>query len=65
MAYVIEYYNEGVLKGKTPWTGSLEDTTRVARDGLVRHDADFARIINDETGAEVASVRRGSDAHRT
>ncbi len=50
MAFIIEYYKEGVLKGKTPWGDTLERTKQVALEGLSRHDADFARIINDETG---------------
>jgi hypothetical protein len=65
MAFIIEYYKEGVLKGKTPWGDTLERTKQVALEGLSRHDADFARIINDETGAEVDSVRRDADATRT
>ena len=59
--YSIEYFNEGAKLQAVPWSGSLEQTLQVARDGLIRHGADFARIIDSDTGAEVDSVRR--DAH--
>ena len=58
MAYRIEYFREGREIGTTPWAQSLDDTIRVARDGLVRHQADFARIVDvDGSGAEVWSGR--------
>ncbi|MDE2182177.1 MAG: hypothetical protein KGJ78_04070 [Alphaproteobacteria bacterium] len=59
MAYLIEYYKEGVKAGDTPWNGTFEETKKVARDGLIRHDCDFARIIDvDGSGAEIWSERR-------
>ena len=35
------------------WTGTLVVATKVARDGLVVHNADAAGVL-DETGKEVA-----------
>lgn len=58
MAYLIEYYRDTVKIGATPWDASLEKTMQVARDGLIRHNADVFRIIDDDTGAEVESGRR-------
>ena len=65
MAFVIEYYKEGVKKGSTSWDDTLEKTKQVAMDGLIRHDADFARIVDDNSGAEVASVIRSDNSNRT
>ena len=64
MALPIEYYDQGRQIRKTPYAGLLPDVERVARDGLVRHSADFYRIIDvDGSNAEVASGRR--DVHGT
>lgn len=63
MAYNIQYFLDGQKIGSTPWADTLAKTKQVARDGLIRHKADMARIINDETGAEVDSVTR--DVKRT
>ncbi|CUI01118.1 hypothetical protein PHA8399_03259 [Leisingera aquaemixtae] len=59
MAYKVEYYREGKLIGSSPWDKDLEATKQFARDGLIRHSCDFARIIDvDGSGAEIWSVRR-------
>ena len=58
MAYVIEYYRDTLKIGATPWDAPLEKTVQVARDGLIRHNADFFRVVDDFTGAEVESGRR-------
>ena len=56
MAYKIEYFKEGQNIGDTPWEASLDETIKVAEDGLIRHRADFFRIIDvDGSGGEVAS----------
>lgn len=65
MAYRIIYYKDGSEIGSTPWADTLERTKQAARDGLIRHQADMARIIDvDGSGAEVASVTRDDNAHR-
>ena len=57
--YRIDYFKEGVAKGSTPWAGTLDDVRKIAQDGLIRHDSDFARIIDvDGSGVEVDSVKR-------
>ena len=59
MAYLVEYYREGVKKGSSPHAGPLENAKMFAEDRLLRHDADFARIIDVEgSGAEIWSVSR-------
>jgi hypothetical protein len=59
MVYSIEYFRDTKQIGKTPWDGDLEKTKQVARDGLIRHQADFVRIIDvDGSGAEIWSERR-------
>ena len=58
MPYVVEYFKEGQKVGSAQWKGTLVGTQRVAEDGLIRHQADSYRIIDDDTGAEVASGRR-------
>jgi hypothetical protein len=58
MAYVIEYF-EGTKKiGSTPCADSIDAAIRAAEDGLKRHHADFYRIMDDSSGAEVESGRR-------
>jgi hypothetical protein len=58
MAYVIEYFKDTVRIGSSLWDRSLEATIHMAKDGLIRHQADFYRIIDDNSGAEVESGRR-------
>lgn len=45
MAYRIEYFMEGTLRDSAPSAESLERTKQVARSEMIRHQADFARII--------------------
>jgi hypothetical protein len=64
LAYVVEYYKDGVRRGSSPHAGPLENAKLFAEDGLIRHGADFARIMDvDGSGAEIWSVRR--DAPRS
>lgn len=66
MAYRIVYYRDGREIGSTPWSDTLEATKQIASDGLIRHQANMARIIDvDGSGAEVASVVRDDNADRT
>ena len=65
MAYAIEYFREGNKIGDSPHQGPLGKTEEVAKNGLLIHNADFARIIDDNSGAEVSSVRRGAEALRS
>jgi hypothetical protein len=58
MAYVIEYFRDGVKIGSVLWARTLDDTVQLAKDGLIRQQADLFRIIDDDTGAEVESGRR-------
>ena len=58
MVFVIKYYRRGVLVGSTPWADSLEKAKEVATGGLIRHSADIACVIDDETGQEAALVKR-------
>jgi hypothetical protein len=56
--YRIEYFKEGKSAGLTLWAGSLEESKPVVRAGLIRHHADFARLIDvDGSNAEVWSCR--------
>lgn len=57
MAFLVEYYREGRLIGSTPWGGTLDATKHLARRGVKMHKADFARVMNDASGAEVWSIR--------
>jgi hypothetical protein len=59
MAYVVEYYKDGVKKWSSPHAGPMENAKMFAEDGLTRHQVDFARIIEMEgSGAEIWSVAR-------
>ena len=58
MAFRIDYYKEGLLAGSTPHPGPQNETEKFAKDGLIRHRADFYRIIDVASNAEVASGRR-------
>lgn len=62
LGYSIEYYETGDRNASAPSVRSsgadtLAQTMQFARDELITHGADFALIIDDETGDEVASVR--------
>lgn len=59
MAFRVVYFLEGRQIGESPHDGPLPLTERFAREGLIRHGADFYRIISlDGSNAEVASGRR-------
>jgi hypothetical protein len=59
MAFRIDYYKEGGWAGSTPHPGPQHETEKFAKDGLIRHRADFYRIIDvGGSNAEVASGRR-------
>ena len=57
MAFRIDYFKEGLLAGSTPHPGPQHDTEKFAKDSLIRHRADFYRIIDVDSNAEVASGR--------
>jgi hypothetical protein len=57
MHFVIVYHTNAEEVGRAPWAGALEDTVRVARDGLLRHNADRF-IIFDDRGQVVATGQR-------
>jgi hypothetical protein len=42
-----------------PSPGPLATTKGVAQDGLIRHQAEFYQITDDETGKQVAIARNG------
>ncbi|MBB6125130.1 hypothetical protein [Sphingobium subterraneum] len=56
--YRVEYYSGEIRKGTTPHAGDLEKVKRFAADGLIRHGADRALIVNDDTGATAAVVEK-------
>jgi hypothetical protein len=58
MVFRIDYYKEGLLAGSTPHPGPQHETEKCAKDGMIRHRADFYRIIDVGSNAEVASGRR-------
>ena len=57
MAFRIEYFKEGLLAGSTPHPGPQHEAEKFAKDGMIRHRADFYRIIDADSNAEVASGR--------
>jgi hypothetical protein len=59
MAYVVEHYKDGVKKRSSPHAGPMENAKMFAEDGLTRHQADFARIMDmEDSGAEIWSVKQ-------
>ncbi len=49
MVYRIRYYDKDSKEiGSTPWAESLEQTKRVAQDGLIQHSAASARIFDED-----------------
>jgi hypothetical protein len=64
MAFRIDYYKEGEFAGSTPHPGPELMTETFAKDGLVRHRADFYRIIDVDSNAEVVSGRRDDEASK-
>jgi hypothetical protein len=61
MAFRIDYYKEGLMAGSTPHPGPQHETEKFAKDGMKRHRADFYRIIDADSNAEVASGRRDGE----
>ena len=62
MGYTIEYYEKGDRNASAPTVrnsdaDTLAQTMQLARDELIRRGADYALIIDDGSGDEVASVR--------
>lgn len=56
MVYRVRYYREGAMIGSAPWAASLEETKQFARDGMIRHRADSADIVDvDGDGSVVWS----------
>jgi hypothetical protein len=59
MAFRIDYFRKGVKVGAVPYPGSREDTLNAAANGLDRHDADTARVLDmDHKAKEVGLVTR-------
>jgi hypothetical protein len=58
MAFRIEYFREGLLAGSTPHPGPQDETENFAKAGMIRHRADFYRIIDVASNTQVASGRR-------
>jgi hypothetical protein len=60
MIFTVEYYREGRLLASQPWQGSsLAACQKHARNQMMIHTSDFARIIDvDGSGEEVWSERR-------
>ena len=58
MSYRIDYFKEGLLAGSTPHPGPQHETEKFAIDGMKRRRADFYRIIDVGSNAEVASGHR-------
>ena len=49
MVYRIRYYDKDANEiDSAPWAGSLEQTRRVAQDGMVQHRAASARIFDED-----------------
>jgi hypothetical protein len=57
MRYRIRYFRKDKLLGERVWDGLLRQVQKIAQDGLIAHDADIVRIL-DETGQEAAMVKR-------
>ena len=58
MAYIIEYFKGTKKIDFGTLVNSIDATIRAAEDGVKRLGADFYRIIDDSSGAEVELGRR-------
>jgi hypothetical protein len=58
--YRIEYLRDRIRIGTEIAAGTLEATQQAARVGMIERQADFAYIIDDETGAEIWSESRSA-----
>lgn len=65
MGYRIEYYDNGDRNASASAADNLAQAMQFARDELIRQGANFALIIDDESGDEVASVRPDADPEST
>jgi hypothetical protein len=49
MVYRIRYFDRDANEiASAPWAGSLEQTRRVAQDGVIRHSAASASIFDED-----------------
>ena len=59
MTFKIQYFRDGKMIGETPWDKPLPQTRKVAADGLNRHNAEYAAILDmDDDAKLVATVSR-------
>ena len=64
MAFRIDYYRKGEKVGAVPYPGSRQESLNAATNGLKRHEADEARILDmDHRGKEVGKLTLGPFPH--
>ena len=55
----IDYFRDGVKVGSVPSPGTLDDALRAVNGGMIKLDAEVARILDmDKNGKEVRVVKR-------
>ena len=55
----IDYFRDGVKVGSVPCPGTLDDALRAVNGGMIKLDADVARILDmDKNGKEISVVKR-------
>lgn len=47
--YEVQYIVDGVRVAALPHAGELKDAREIAEDGVRRHQAQYARIVHNET----------------
>lgn len=59
MVYRIDYFRDGVKVGQVPFPGSLDDARRSIFGGMIKLDADTAKILDtSKNNAQVDVVKR-------
>jgi hypothetical protein len=58
MAYRIDYFRDGVKVGQVPFPGSLDDARRSTFGGMIKLDADTAKILDTEKNHQQVDVMK-------
>jgi hypothetical protein len=59
MTFRTEFYRNGEMVGRVLSIGTLDDAIRATNGGMIKHNADVARILDlDKFNLEVHRVKR-------
>jgi hypothetical protein len=57
MPFKLKYFRYGALLGERQWMGSPHKVQKIAEDGLIVHEADLVKVLDDQ-GEETFVIAR-------